>query len=109
MTEKCVTREMTDGIIELDSERAKTFGFSSDLYEGYLWKKGEDIYISFIVSKKSGEGNLSKLFAQIENAGFRVAVPTPLGKMESILQKKGFVPTLEEDWEVWRKPREAMA
>lgn len=94
---------MKDGLIEIGSEKANELGFSRKLFEGYLWKIGDIIYISFIVSRRQNEGNLSMLFAKIEERGFRVAVPTPLGKMQSILQKKGFLPTHEGEHEVWMK------
>ena len=51
---------MKDGHIEIDSENGKIFGFTSDLFEGYLWKKENDIYISFIISIHEGKGNLRK-------------------------------------------------
>ena len=101
-----IVEELEDGIIELDSSRAKIFGFTSTLYDGYLWKSGKTIYISFIESKRRRQGNLNRLFESIEKAGFRVAVPTPLGLMESILIKKGWSATIEEEAEVWRKPND---
>ncbi len=68
--------------------------------------------ISFIESKQPGQGHLSTLFAAIESYGLKVAVPTPLGQMEKILRRKGFVPHIEHDpqmgpVEVWMKPQNA--
>ncbi len=101
-----------DGIINLDTDRAKPFGFTSDKYDGYLWKTDGRIMISFIKSRQEGRGNLSRLFQSIWNAGYEVAVPTPLGKMPLILKHKGFKQTFEDDdvfgaVEVWIKPPQA--
>ena len=86
---------MEDGEISLDSEDGKELGFTSDLFDGYLWKIGDRIFISLIVSRNKRQGNLSRLFARIQEAGYKVAVPTPVGKMVKILKKKGFVPHIE--------------
>jgi hypothetical protein len=83
------------GKIALDSEFGKQLGFTSDKFDGWLWKRGNYIYISFIVSKKEGCGNLSRLFRQIEKAGFGIKVPTPFAKMASIVKKHGFEETAE--------------
>jgi len=97
-----------NGIINIDTPMAKQIGFTGDKFDGYLWKDGKRIIISFIESKQQGEGHLSQLFNNIEKAGFVVAVPTPLGKMQSILKYKGFKPHNEVDsmgdyCEVWEK------
>ena len=104
---------MEDGIIKLDSEKGIQLGLTSDKFHKgtYLWKRGDRIYISFIMSnpKEEGKGNVSKLFNRIEELGYKVAVPTPMGKMQLILIKKGFKPTKEWDEtfesnvEVWVK------
>ena len=92
---------MEDGIIELDSEKGRELGLTSDKFHNgtYLWKKGDRVYISFIMSnaKEEGKGNVSKLFNRIEELGYKVAVPTQMGKMPLILIKKGFIPTKEWD------------
>lgn len=97
-----------DGIINPDSEFGKEIGFTSDLFGGYLWKSGKRIIVALAGSLKPNKGNLSKLFSNIEQAGFEVVVPTPLGKMQSILIRKGFGMFYEYDKtfgviEVWRK------
>lgn len=108
-TVRGVVEMMTDGIIELNSELGIDLGFTSDRFDGWLWKKGDYIYISFIESKHRGEGNLSELFENILARGWGIKVPTPMGVMPSILRKKGFKPTSEyhekagEDCEVWVK------
>lgn len=100
---------MIDGVIDTDSAAGKELGFTSDLFEGWLWKNGQTIYISFIISNDPGKGNLSRLFDAIEQRGFKIAVPTPFDRMQAILKRKGFLPSYEydgegEDIEVWRKP-----
>ena len=100
---------MNDGKIDPDSEFGKKIGFTSDKFEGWLWKIGNYIYISFIVSKQPNQGNLSKLFDNILKLGYGIKVPTPIGKMKLILKKKGFKKTYEWDdltkqyVEVWVK------
>lgn len=81
--------------------------FSKD---SYLWGcENGRIMISFIASFKPGSGAFSKLIKAIEADGYRVAVPTPLGKMQLILAKWGFKPTNEYDTnmgetvEVWMR------
>ena len=105
--------EMEDGIIELDSPFAKKLGFTSDKFDGWLWKKGKYIYISFIISKKRKKGNLKRLLKRIEELGFGIKIPTPLGIMQYIVRKYGFKKTTEnfdvdgellhEEVEVWVK------
>ena len=107
-----VFNEIEDGIIELDSPFAKKLGFTSDKFDGWLWKKGKYIYISFIISRKPGKGNLRRLFNRIRKLGYGIKVPTPLGVMRVIVQKYGFRKTveffriangIEEPVEVWVK------
>jgi len=88
---------MKDGVIHPDSKFGKKIGFTSDKFDGYLWKLGDYIYISFIISKQPNQGNLSKLFNNILNTGHGVKVPTPIGKMEIIVRRKGFIQTYEWD------------
>jgi hypothetical protein len=86
-----------------------SWGFTRQKFTGdsYLWKTGDRIMVSFIVAKEQGKGNFSALVKAIEADGFKVAVPTPLGKMPSILQRWGFRPHYEvepdlgETVEVW--------
>lgn len=96
------------GIIRLDSERARSLGFTSDRFDGYLWDGEDSVTISFIVSKQEGKGNLSALFTSIEAEGKQIRVPTPFPHMEAILKRKGFIKRIERDHilgpvEVWIK------
>ena len=97
-----------DGIIKIDSPLGQELGFTSDKFsaDSYLWKDGDRIIISMIFSLKEGKGALSGLFDVIESEGYKIAVPTPLGKMQSILMKKGFVWHQEGECEVWEKRKE---
>lgn len=102
------TKEKMNGMIELDSEFAKEIGFTSDKFDGYLWRIDRKIIISVIWSLKEGCGNLSRLFEAIELRGFTVAVPTPSIRMASILRGKGLNPHVEETSEmgpveIWEK------
>lgn len=83
----------TDGKIELDTERARRLGFTKKKYDGYLWKTGNAIIISFIESKK--RGNFRELVRRIHELGLTVKVPTPLGRMMEIVRKNGYEHTLE--------------
>lgn len=108
---------MSDGIINLDTDRGKEIGFIFEKFEpgSYLWKIGERIYISLIVSRI--KGSFQALVKEILRRGWQVAVPTPLGRMQEIVQKNGYKKTLEnfkidekhtEICEVWvlRPPQE---
>ena len=94
---------MEDGIIELGSPLAIKFGFTKEKFSGYLWKRHKMILISLVESLQPNKGNFSKLLNMIWNEGFCVGVPTPLGKMQSILEKKGFQPYRDEDCVLWIK------
>ncbi len=88
-----VCKELLDGIINLDTDRAKLLGFTSDKYDGYLWRQGDAIIVSFIVSWQ--RGNFRELVRRIHALGLTVKVPTPLGRMQEILLKNGYEHTTE--------------
>jgi len=101
---------MKDGIINIDSDGARAFGFTSDRYaaDSYLWRKGDFIIVSFIETKNKGNGDLSRLFDRILKAGYGIKVSSPLGIMPDILSHKGFEQTIENDdmfggVEIWVK------
>lgn len=106
---------MTDGLIDLDTDRAERFGFTSDLYDGYLWKTGSHIIISVISCHHKGRGHLSRLFDRIQGEGFGITVPTPFPHMQAILEAKGFKHSEEWDEDIgcpvdlWRLPAKAGA
>lgn len=96
-------RTMAEGIIDLDTPRARELGFTSDKFEGYLWEERGRVLVSFIESREEGKGNLSRLFEAIWARGLRVAVPTPMGRMRYILAAKGFTARWENGCEVWER------
>jgi hypothetical protein len=96
-------RIATDGIINLDSNRGKRFGFTSDLFDGYLWKRGPRIIISFIESRDPGKGHLKALFDRIESLGYTIAVPTPSNRMRMICEKRGMSMHREGEYEMMKK------
>ena len=85
------------GIIDLDTEFAKEIGFTSDKFQGYLWRVERSIYISVIRSLKPRQGNLTALFNAIRERGYQLKVPGPFPLMEYICRKKGFTRTVERD------------
>jgi len=96
-------------VIHPDSELGKKFGFTKKKFSGYLSLQDGTIWISAITSLNPGKHNLTHLFDSILKAGYDLKVPQPFPKMESIIQKKGFVRTREhweqvgEDIDVWCK------
>ena len=86
---------MNNGIIEIDSDAGKEIGFTSDRFYGYLWKTDDSIVISFIESHK--RGNFRQLVEKILDLGLRVDIPTPLGRMEDIVNKNGYKFKLVDD------------
>lgn len=80
------------GIINPDDEP----WFPAAKFDGYLWDKGDCVYISFIESKKPNSGNLSQLFDTILSQGKAIKVPTPFARMKAILEHKKFSHTVED-------------
>ena len=96
-----------DGIILLDSEVGTELGFTRDRFEGWLWKEGDYIIISFIESINQDKGNFVELLKRIQTLGYGIMVPTAFPKMERILKKRNFKPSeIEhngERYEVWKQ------
>lgn len=97
MSETSQRKAIRNGMILPDTN---TLGFTSEKFEGWLWKKADSIYISFIESKQPGRGHFSQLLKAILDSGHSVKVPTPFAKMQQILVKKGFTKTIEQDEEM---------
>jgi len=100
---------MKNGIIELDTPRGRQLGFTSDKYEGYLWKQKNSVIISFIMSK--ARGNFRALVQRIHALGYTVEVTTPSARMREIVVKNGYtrkvMPFSKDDpepCEVWVLP-----
>jgi hypothetical protein len=98
-----------DGKIEPGDALGEALGFTRDRFDGWLWKEGDRILISMIISRQPGRGHLSELLEAIEMRGLRAAVPTPFAAMQAIITAKGYEPHYETgDYgmvEVWEKPR----
>ena len=92
-----VTLALADGIIQPDSARGELFGFTHDKFFGWLWKDGDTISISCIESLDPGKGNFRQLVSRIREMGFKVEIPTPLGRMEQIVEKNGYAKSLKVD------------
>ena len=88
---------MHAGMIEIDSDRGKQLGFTSDRFsaDSYLWEEPERIMVSLIFSH--AKGNFRGLVQAIHSQGKAVAVPTPLGDMRRILAKNGYRQAMEID------------
>lgn len=98
---------MKDGIIKIDTEDGKVLGLTSDKFEAfsYLWKDGNKIFISMIQSVKEKRGDFKALVSKILSLNFTVLIPTPLGRMEYIVRKNGYIKTSHQTdigpCEVW--------
>lgn len=107
MAVQSVMQSLDAGMIELDSERGSSLGFTSERFGfgSYLWKKDGAIIVSFIESLS--RGNFRELSKAILASGLRVEIPTPLGRMQEIVRKAGYVQTFPyceqfgENVEVW--------
>ena len=86
---------MKDGIINLDTKRGKEFGFTSDKYNGYIWKQGNFIVMSVIGCNVQNKGLLRELFSTIQRKGYGIKVPNPFPRMEAICKHYGFTETTE--------------
>ena len=84
---------MFDYCIFPDGPEGIEIGFTSNLFEGIMWKEGNYIVISDITSKKPRQGNLNQLFKNIINKGLGIKITNPLPIMENICKKKGFILT----------------
>ena len=78
-----------NGIITLDSNVGKEIGFLSSKFDGYLWKKNNTIIISFIISKD--RGNFRQLVKTLLDKEFKIEIPTPLGRMQDIVLRNGYI------------------
>ncbi len=87
------------GMIEMDSEFAKTIGFVSSRFLScsYLWGDGNRIIIRTIECTDRRRGYLRELFKSIWSLGIEIAVRTPLSTMKEILIHYGFKKTLMTD------------
>lgn len=86
-----------DGIIFLGTEEAARFGFTPQRFQphSYLWRDGRTIICSFIATVHEGRGDFRRLVEEIRQQGFRVAIPTPLGRMREIVERCGYRHAME--------------
>lgn len=100
--------QFEDGGIPLDSDLGNLLGFTSDRFGkgSYLWKLNGAIIVSLItLSLKTG--NFRELVESILANGFRVEIPTPIGRMRNIVEKCGYIKEYrtcelsKESVEVW--------
>jgi GNAT superfamily N-acetyltransferase len=96
-----VTEEITP-----TSELGRELGYSGDVYEGIVFRKGDYIYIkTFKVHEEHRrKGYFNRLLTNIHALGYNVAVMNPNATMEKILIRKKFRPHVEGDDIVWKKP-----
>ncbi len=111
MNAKAMRRKMTIkplGPIDAGSDEANKIGFTSDLFEGYIYMNCNEVIISLVESIQPRRGNLSRFVSDLIKAGFTVKIPTPLPKMLQFVKKHGFKKTDVIDptmgrVEVWTK------
>ena len=74
--------------IEVDSDLGREFGLTSDKWRdiSYLWRDHKVIIVSMIAAVHPGQGDFSQLIRTIREKGYDVEIPTPVGKMELIVQ-----------------------
>ena len=91
MTQNVDKTLIPEGVININSPAAKHLCFTSDRFNphSYLWRTGNTITISFIMSKQ--KGNFCKLMKRIVEMGFDFEIPTPSGRMVEIAKKQGWV------------------
>lgn len=92
-------------------------GFTKEDFDGqsYLCIIGDAVWISLIMVRAKAEeepkrtisrmpertGKFKAMIEKIRAKGYRVKIPTPLGRMGEIVRKAGYVQTVEGDCEVW--------
>lgn len=84
-------------IIRPDDRHAVKFGFTSDRFDGWLWRDGDTIVLLLVISLQPREGNLKNMVEAILSLGLTVKIPTPMGHMRRYVRTHGFMPTIEEN------------
>jgi len=86
----CVYNDIPEGIVNIDTPAAKILGFTSEDFDphSYLWRKGNIIVISLMVSKKKGA--FCKLMNKIAEMDFDFQIPMPSARMREIGEKQGW-------------------
>ena len=80
-----------EGIINIDTQAGKYLCFTSDGFDphSYLWRKGNTVVVSFIISKQ--KGRFQKMMARIVEMGFDFEIPAPTKRMAEIGRKQGWI------------------
>ena len=82
--------------VETGTPEGDALGFSADLFSGWLEMYNDNrLYLHYIISRIRGEGNVQALIRGWLDRGFDVRVVMPRPIMQHILQKFGFLPSLE--------------
>ena len=103
---------MTAQRIETGTTDGDALGFTGDLFSGWLEREGGNrICLHYIISRHRGRGNTQALIRGWLDRGYDVRVVMPRPIMQHILQKFGFVRSLEyfpdqygDLVEVWYRP-----
>jgi hypothetical protein len=98
--------------IETGTPEGDALGFYADLFSGWLEIHSDNrLYLYYIISRRRNEGNTQALIRGWLDCGYDVRVVMPRPVMQHILQKFGFIPSLEylpgeydERVEVWYRP-----
>lgn len=106
---------MTAQRIETGTPEGDVLGFTADLFSGWLETYNDNrLYLHYIISRYRHEGNVQALICGWLDRGFDVRVVMPRPIMQHILQKFGFVPSIEyipdqyeDKVEVWYRPMDS--
>ena len=82
-------KEIERGCIPPDCDFAKEIGFTSDKFSGYLWKRGNAILVSLIISREERRGNFLHLLNALKEKGCDIVVPNPSSRMALICDRFG--------------------
>lgn len=76
---------------------AAQVGFTSDKFEpwSYLWRKGNEVWISAVQAKIRGVGSFSTLLRNLQERKYTIKIPTPIGFDKAKLKATGFEYTVE--------------
>ncbi len=80
-----------DFVCEPGDSRVAQYGWTSDLFRGYISIVDKTIWISSVWSLQKGKGNFSRFVKNLHEAGFLVKVPGPFPKMTEICKHMGFI------------------
>jgi hypothetical protein len=82
--------------VETGTPEGDALGFVSELFSGWLEMYGDNrLYLHYIISRRRNAGNTQALLRSWLERGFDVRVVMPRPIMQHILQKIGFIPSLE--------------